>query len=54
MSILSLLPNKPKQQNLYMLMILNYQKKSSDYEKSNERGVVISFGSNFGRRASCS
>ncbi len=29
-------------------MILNYQEKSVDYEKTNEHGVVISFGSNFG------
>jgi hypothetical protein len=28
-------------------MILNHQKKIADYEKTNERGVVIHFGSNF-------
>jgi hypothetical protein len=33
-------------------MILNYQKKNVDYERTNELGEVISFGSNFGQRAS--
>jgi hypothetical protein len=32
-------------------MILNCQKKSVDYERTNERGEVINFGSNFDQRA---
>jgi hypothetical protein len=31
-------------------MILNYQKKSADYEKTKECGVVINFGSNFDQK----
>jgi hypothetical protein len=36
-----------------MSMISNHQENSVDYKKTEEHGVVISFGSNFGQRTPC-